>query len=287
MSVLNKQVSYYPSILNTSEGVNVNLLSILESKKHEIRILALRTEKDINKQKRKKEQLPCFTVSGVFKTRKDSDLIIPSGLAAIDLDEAQDYNVIVLMNELKKLPYIAYCGLSCRGQRLYAIIPFAFPDKYAQQYEMLINSFINIGLPMGDECHKKISQPRFVSYNTSATCFYNHEAKQYMLLPPIKTIHYKRQERKNISIGDVDNPFELASYILQKSGNNFEDKNKHRYLFNLCCILNRMGVSQYEAENYIDNHLISLSQISSNCIVYPFKKFISQKGIWRKGGNYH
>ena len=197
MSVLDKKISYYPSKNVTNTGVGVNLLRILQSNEHETKITALRFEVDPDKQKALKESLPCYTVAGLFAGRNKSGLIVPSGLAAIDLDNAEDYDTIHLLNELKKLPYIAYTGLSCRGKRLFCIIPFLHPDKYLKHYERLIKSFEDIGLPMGDTCHKQISQPRFVSFNTDETCFYNHAAKPYHLLQGERTYHYRPISKKN------------------------------------------------------------------------------------------
>jgi hypothetical protein len=109
-----------------------------------------------------KENLPCFTVTGTFSRRCEEGIIERSGLAPVDLDSAEDYDKIHLLNELKKIPSIAYAGLSCRGNRLWAIVPFLYPDKYKKHYERLIQSFQDMGFPIGDNCHKQISQPRFV-----------------------------------------------------------------------------------------------------------------------------
>ena len=174
MSVLDKNISYFPSTTDTRKGVSVNLLTLLQSTKHETIINSLRAESDPKKQGKIKEGLPCYTVAGTFSRRCEEGLLLPSGLAAVDLDSAEDYDVIPLLHELKKIPYIAYAGLSCRGKRIFAIIPFLYPDKYSKHYERLVKSFEDIDLPMGDTCHKAISQPRYISFNTHETCFFNH-----------------------------------------------------------------------------------------------------------------
>ena len=213
MSVLDKKISYYRSINATNKGIEVNLLKILQSKEHEAKIAALRLEPNPNKQKALKELLPCYTVAGLFAYRNETGLISHSGLAAIDLDNAEDYDIFQLLNELKKLPYIAYAGLSCRGNRLFCIIPFLYPDKYLKHYQRLIKSFEDIGLPMGDTCHKQISQPRFVSFNTDNTCFYNHTAKPYHLLQAERTHHYRQPSKKNSSKFRNDNIIKVEQCI--------------------------------------------------------------------------
>src|ERR1035437_5359647 len=119
MSVLNKLVSYYPSKDETNNGVDMSLLTILNSQKHKSRIMEVRDCTDEIIQKDLKLKLPCYTVAGIFKGRRNDGLILPSGLACVDLDSAEDYDVIHLLNELKKIESIAYAGLSCRGQRIY------------------------------------------------------------------------------------------------------------------------------------------------------------------------
>ncbi|HXH18885.1 MAG TPA: BT4734/BF3469 family protein, partial [Chitinophagales bacterium] len=187
-SILNQTVSYFPSVTATGAGVDVNLLTLLQSDKHRDIITYLRGC-DGAEAKRIKSTLPCYTVAGTFSTRSEAGLITLSGLACVDLDSAEDYDTLHLLHELKKLDCIAYAGLSCSGRRLFAIVPFLHPDKYVKHYSMLIKSFERAGLPMGDNCHKQISQPRFVSWNDHSTQFFNHAAKPYSLLPPQRTYH--------------------------------------------------------------------------------------------------
>lgn len=276
MSCLDKTVSYYPSINKTYMGVDCNLLALLRSNKHKIVIQALRSEPNPVKQKALKENLPCYTVAGTFSRRCDSGLLMPSGLAAIDLDSAEEYDTIDLVNELKKLEYIAYAGHSCRGQRLFCIVQFMYPEQYKKQYDRLIQSFIDLGFPMGDDCHKKISQPRFVSYNDDTTQFFNHNAKPFHLLPPEKTFHVFKHK---IHFQKPTNKFEQAKQILEKQSNYFADGNKHNYLFNLCRLLNKMGVTQGEAEDYISS-FFPLNQIKSNCITHPYKCYSNEFNSW-------
>lgn len=251
MSVLDKQISYYPSINDTKRGITVNLLQLLKSTKHKVSIHSLRTESDPLIQKHLKEKLPCYTVSGEFNRRCEEGLIHSSGLAAVDLDSAEDYDVMHLLHELKKIPYMAYIGLSCRGKRLFAIVPFLYPDKYAKHYERLIRSFEDIGLPMGDTCHKAISQPRFVSYNTDDTCFYNQNAKPYHLLPPEKTYHTIQRfaESLPISFQSIpEDPFKWCDTQVQKS-HSFTVGQRHAYIVGLARYCNIKGLTETDTLN--------------------------------------
>lgn len=246
MSVLDKSISYFPSTTETRKGVSVNLLKLLQSSKHVAIINSLRAESDPDKQGKIKEGLPCYTVAGTFSRRCEDGLLLPSGLAAVDLDSAEDYDVIPLLHELKKIPYIAYAGLSCRGKRIFAIIPFLYPDRYSKHYERLVKSFEDIDLPMGDTCHKAISQPRYISYNTDETCFYNHNAKLYHLLPPEKTYNYvpvNYTPSDNNSQGIPENPFKWCETHFQKN-HSFAEGGRHKYIVDLSRYCNIKGIPE-------------------------------------------
>lgn len=245
MSILDKPISYYPSIHDTNSGSVVSLLKILESGNHENLIQALRIETDPSNQKRLKESLPCFTVAGIFKGRSKDGLISMSGLAAVDLDSAEDYDPLKVLKELQKLPYIAYGGLSCRGNRLYAIIPFLYPEQYERHYSRLIRSFEDIGFPMGDACHKSISQPRFVSYNTENTQFFNHEAKKYHLLEAERIFSFPNPLMRVNKTELPEDRFQWCANQINKS-NTFKENNRHSYIFKLARYCNLKGIDETE-----------------------------------------
>ncbi|MBK7439955.1 MAG: hypothetical protein IPI65_00055 [Bacteroidetes bacterium] len=244
MSILHANVSYYPSILASGSGTNVPLLRILDTRKHQSAIINLRNEPNPELQKTLKEKLPCFTVAGIFNRRTNNGLISYSGLAAVDLDSVEDYDPILVMQELKKIPYIAYCGLSCRGKRLFCIIPFLCPELYRRHYTRLIRSFEDIGLPMGDNCHKTISQPRFVSYNTNETHFFNHDAKKYHLLETVRQFHqatYTPSKQFNNS----KNAFQWCVEQINKQYS-FTENQRHNYILHLARYCNLKGIIETE-----------------------------------------
>jgi hypothetical protein len=243
MSVLNKLVSYYPDKNSTEKGISVDLLSILQSEKHKETIIHLRQIDEMIQQK-VKAGLPCYTVAGTFKRRCEEGLIEYSGLAAIDLDSAENYDCSQLTYELRKISCIAYVGLSCRGKRLFCIVPFLYPNKYKQQYERLIQSFSDMGLPMGDNCHKSISQPRFISWNNDETHFFNHNAEPYHLLPVERTYHYSSSNDlpKNSRLTPI-NRFEWCVEQINKTYS-FQKGQRHNYLLHLVRYCNIKGLSE-------------------------------------------
>lgn len=245
MSILNKNVSYYPSISATKGGKVVSLLTLLNSDKHYSVIASLRNEPNLEIQKQLKLQLPCFTVAGIFRNRANQSLITYSGLGAVDLDSAENFNPVQVMQELKRIQHIAYCGLSCRGKRLFCIIPFQFPELYTRHYISLIKSFDAIGLPMGDNCHKIISQPRFVSSNTNETQFFNHQAKKFHLLEPERK-YYPVQATNLINpISRPENAFQWCVNQINKKYS-FSENSRHEYILQLARYCNLKGIEEAE-----------------------------------------
>lgn len=250
MSILDKPVSYFPSVTETTKGVVTSLLTILKSDKHKQMVLNLRASPE-EIQKQLKVQSPCYTIAGTFSTRSAEGLIQLSGLAAVDLDSAENYDTAYLLNELKKIDSIAYAGHSISGLRLFCIIPFRYPEKYQQHYERLIRSFMDMGLPMGDECHKSISQPRFVSWNDNTTQLFRHDAKPYGLLPPERTYHiFERESNQGGTHVRTEQYEQKVSFTWCKEqtdkSRSFTEGSRHDYLVHLARYCNLKGVPQEE-----------------------------------------
>ena len=240
ISILNKPVSYYPNHSATAKGTTVNLLTILHSRKHKAIIEKLRNEPDPTRQQEIKDELPCYCVTGVYGRRNNEGLITSSGLACVDLDNAENYVVLDLLNELRKISYIAYAGLSCRGKRLFLIVPFA-TSEYDKHYERLIQSFIAMGLPIGDNCHRTPSQPRYVSDNDEYTHWFNHGAKLYGKLPATKTIHLPKASSNLVKVSG--SPFNWCVEQINKS-HSFKVKERHPYILQLVRYCNLKGLSE-------------------------------------------
>lgn len=244
LSILDIPVSYFPSVRQTKSGSTVSLLQLLTSTKHREKIERLRAETNPELQKQLKETLPCYTVSGVFSERSSSGLLHPSGLAAVDLDSIEEYDPLQALEELRKIPYIAYAGLSCRGRRLFCIIPFLYPNEYERHYQRLIKSFNDLGLPMGDSCHKSIAQPRYVSYNTPETVIFNHSAQQYHLLEP-ERLKASSANKATIIYTKPENAFEWCLSQVNKSIS-FIENNRHHFILKLVRYCNMKGLEQEE-----------------------------------------
>jgi len=141
---------------------------------------------------------------------------------------------------------------------------------------------------MGDTCHKAISQPRYISHNTAETCFYNHNAKPYYLLPPEKTCHFVSRpitSSNSNSQGIPENPFKWCETHFQKN-HSFAEGSRHKYIIDLARYCNIKGIPEsdtlsgcitgYNSEGFDDleiskivNHIYSSQSASHN--TKPFK----------------
>ena len=145
-----------------------NLYKALVTKKFKSEIEALRAEPDPAKQKELKRRLPSFSVSGVFTGgHKKENLSTPSNFICIDIDQHDNTN-IRNFSEFKKLaeaiPWVAYCGLSCRGKGFFMVIPYKDSTKHEKYFEFLEKLFSLYGVVIDPAC-KDISRLRFVSYD--------------------------------------------------------------------------------------------------------------------------
>lgn len=134
------------------------------------RVEAVRAAKDEAEQKRLKKALPCFTPSGTFSHVSRNGLLQHSGFISLDID----YNPKAGINkalagfDLKKaveaLPFVAYCGRSCRGAGYVLIIPIADTAKHLEYFRALSYYFERAGLEIDAQC-KDVSRKRFVSWD--------------------------------------------------------------------------------------------------------------------------
>jgi hypothetical protein len=101
-----------------------------------------------------------------------------------------------------------------------------------------------MGLPMGDDCHKRLSQPRFISWNDENTQYFNHNAQPYSLLSPEKTYHsIKKSYQKTESGSHPNNPFQWCTAQINKS-NAFIEGKRHKYLVKLVRYCNIKGIPE-------------------------------------------
>ena len=172
------RVNIYKNVRDT-KGATANLFTILTTDKWRTLSDKVRAEKDDDKRKELKLQLPAFTPSGTFTTRNIKGLIKHSGYMCIDIDgddnpTIKDWQAVV--HQLGKLPEVAFAGLSVSGNGVFALIPIKYPDRHIAHFRALQKSLSKRGLVIDPKC-SDVSRLRFYSYNKHY--YINKDAKQY------------------------------------------------------------------------------------------------------------
>ena len=167
-SLSTAEVTFFPS-KEARPGTfkTVSLASMLLSDDWKDRVLAVREETDPKRQAALKHALPCFTPSGTFKTLKASGLVEHSGFICLDLDQSDNAgieNFRELKQHVHALRFVAYCGLSCRGNGFFLVVPIADPSKHREYYRALEADFARAGLKLDPSC-RDVCRKRFVSYD--------------------------------------------------------------------------------------------------------------------------
>ena len=136
---LNQTVSFYASVTDTRPD-DANLYDLLVGDTYKSEVLAIRKERNPERQKAMKNKLPLFTPSGIFLRSDAKSLLQPTGLICIDIDgkdNAGANNFDRFKDLIAAVPYVVYCGLSVRGNGYFCIIPIASPDKFKQHFRAL------------------------------------------------------------------------------------------------------------------------------------------------------
>lgn len=137
-----------------------------------------------------KEAMPCITPSGIFSKRGKHYLLRHTGFIAVDIDLKENKHIANyndLKYELRKIPNVAYCGLSVSGTGYWLLIPIAHPDKHELHFEFIRQYFKSENIIIDKACCN-VARLRFYSFDNNA--YFNHTAKllqSYYSLPNVKT----------------------------------------------------------------------------------------------------
>ncbi len=130
----------------------------------------IRTLENKEERDKLKSTLPCITPSGMFNTRKASELIEHSGYICIDIDAKDNpaiHDFSSLRNELANIINVAYAALSVSGKGVFCLIPIAYPEKHKQHFEALKTAFLSLNITIDKSCGD-VSRLRGCTYDTHA-----------------------------------------------------------------------------------------------------------------------
>lgn len=269
------------AINKNSPPVDCKLLDELMSNKYQQQQDAVRAESDPVKQAVLKNKMPVLLPCGIFKGAKGAkNLVNHSGLIAIDIDFKDNQHITNFENlktEICKLKEVAYCGLSIRGKGYFLVMLITYPDKHKLHFKFIESYFLKRDLVIDPTCIN-VNRLRYYSYDPKA--YYNHTAKplQTYYKPPVqKAIQSYQKRNKGLQL--TGNVFNDATAWVSTKGVQFVEGQRHEFIFLLCSYLQSKGVKRSDAESWIDNNLMPLSEITTNCIEYPYTNFTAGKEI--------
>lgn len=167
------KVSFYNSIRETVPSKTVSIDFILDG----IRIgtwkeIVLKAREDLSL----KQNLPCFTPTGIFKKRNKNQLIYHTGIFCFDLDNIS--NVANTKTQISQLPWVLSVFITPSGYGLKVLVKTDAEIKHYQQTEKAIACVLqeNFGL-IRDGRATSISQPQYVSYDPHI--YYNKKSELF------------------------------------------------------------------------------------------------------------
>ena len=170
LDVLNCSVSCFANYSTAGNPRPVNMLHWLRSDKYvhqQQAIRAMPTKKDRDDAK---QFLPAITPSGEFTYRSEKKLVRHSGLIQFDIDLKENRtirNYADLKGIIGKLPFVAYCGLSCSGTGYWGLIPIANPERHGQHFDALYRVFAHYKIKLDDK-PRNVASLRGYSYDNNA-----------------------------------------------------------------------------------------------------------------------
>lgn len=149
------------------------------------KIRSLDNEED---QKKLKQSIPTFCLSGEFSSRTENGLISHNGYVAFDID-LKDNTSLFKTNTTKALKqlvggldYVYTIAESLRGG-LWGMVKIKDREKHREHYLALIEDFAKIGIKLDTNCIN-VSRSRYVSYDPEP--YINRNATTYTRLPKVR-----------------------------------------------------------------------------------------------------
>ena len=275
-SALNTKVSMWPNCKSTKSTKSVKLLNWLNTDKYSDRVKKVRNAETDEAQKALKKRLPCITPSGLFEESHRADALIQhSGFLAFDIDAGANPGIDDWQNlkaNISNIQQVSYCGLSVSGAGVWGLIPIAYTEHHKKHFEAMEAKFAESGIVLDKGC-KDISRLRYYSWDPDG--YFNEDAEPFQLIAK----EQPKPTRAPIRYNGSKSVFKRAITHVRNSGYTFtHGMDMHNSIFQLCCFLNFKGIPQHEASSWIDANVLPLSDINSNCITAPYKRYAANYG---------
>lgn len=272
-SQLDRQVSCYKSY-NDPIPVEINISTFLSSRKFKQQVDEIRQNTNKKERDKLKALLPAITPSGTFKYRNEVGLIKHSGQIQFDIDYSQNDhidNFELLSQELGKLSFVSYCGLSCSGYGIWGLVPIAYPDKHKLHLQALKNIMKSYDIKM-DNAPSNVASLRGYTYDDEA--FINPNAKVF-------TYIHKQVEIKVYSKNTDSTIEQRFTRAIKKTQEHelFVDGSKHCFLVKLAGYCNAVGIDMETCIQLVEENFRRLTTDSINLekpIINVYKGYKNQ-----------
>lgn len=246
------QISIFKNARST-EPVNVDFSSIIKGIqsgrwKEKIDHLRALSKGDYDQQKK---DLPAVTFSGTFKERKASEIDVYSQVVVLDIDHLDFKQIVSLKAQMVQDEYVGFAFISPSGNGLKILVKVnTGPEHHLAAFLHLQKVFEEKYCLKVDDSGKDISRLCFVSYDDCAITTTGKvfevdirygEARQYVIPEGLK--NYKAQT-------DIKLIFDTCVKWVEKTCS-YSPGGRNRFVHALACALNRVGVSEQEANNSI------------------------------------
>lgn len=173
------------SVEKPDEDITVNdFLNNVRFGKWKQQTEAIQAIKDKKKRNEaKKKSLPYVTLGGTFRTRRDADIAVPSGLIGLDFDDIPSDELDNFVEAVRSDPYTFAVFRSVSGTGCCIVVKIdstRFLDSFLALEKYYIDSFGRLC----DVSCKNISRARFVSFDPDT--FQNDKAKLFKNYLPKK-----------------------------------------------------------------------------------------------------
>lgn len=223
----------------------------------------------VRSDKKNKVKLPCFTPSGIFRTRNDWDLLDYSQVVHLDYD---DVDPVQLKERFRKSPFVLAAFTSPGGAGLKVFIRVnTGQDDHLKAFTQVRKVFDELAGVASDPTARNLSRLCYVSFDP--TIYVNENAEIFKVNAAVQTRTVVPD--LNILAGNSDALFTWLFNLTQKGkfqGEMFPDgysrDNRNNFIFLFCCNCNRYGLNKVVVLEYAkmiwtaNNDSFTLSELS-------------------------
>lgn len=200
-------IRYFDNKESQTRPKPVNLLEWVTTDSYQLQIEKIRLCENKGDADLLKSKLPCAMPS----LQMDGS---HSGFIAVDIDGVNHgdnlaYTPAELKEKVSSIVNVAYCGYSCSGKGVWALIPIFDTTRHLEHFRALDVVFQRIGLTIDSAC-KNVNRLRFASYDPDP--YLNSDAEKFSMI-----LDDKPAEKISLTSPDFVRGVDIFSEFNQKA----------------------------------------------------------------------